>query len=146
MTFLIKQTNDAKDLPLPSRQTEASAGMDLYANIHEEIHIKKGERFLVPTGIQIALPYGYEAQVRPRSGLAFTYGVTLLNAPGTIDADYRGQVHALLINLGEDDFTVKRGDRVAQMIINKVEMVSFEEAEELPGSERGSGGFGSTGI
>ena len=147
--FLIKRVNNARDLPLPTRQTLLSAGLDLYANITINTTIKKGERILIPTGIQIALPFGYEAQIRPRSGLALKHGITVLNTPGTVDADYRGELCALLINHGEDDFTVKRGDRIAQMVIAKVEMATFTELsenEELPESIRGAGGYGSTGV
>jgi len=143
MPFLLTRTDDAKDLPLPIRQSPQSAGMDLYAKINTTI--KKGERVLIPTGIRIALPFGYEAQVRPRSGLALKHGVTVLNTPGTIDADFRGEVGVILINLGQEDFAVKRGDRIAQMVIAKVEMVSFEEVNELPNTLRGEGGYGSTG-
>jgi len=145
-TFLLSRTSDALDLPLPKRQTIAAAGMDLHANVHESTCIKKGARVLIPTGIKIALPLGYEAQVRPRSGLAFNFGVTVLNAPGTVDADYRGELSVLLINHGEEDFVVERGDRVAQLVIAKVETLSFAEVDELPDSVRGAGGYGSTGI
>ena len=144
--FLIKRTTDAQDLPLPKRQTPGSAGMDLHANIHDPICIKKGNRALVPTGIKIALPIGYEAQVRPRSGLAFNFGVTVLNAPGTVDADYRGELCALLINHGDEDFTVKRGDRIAQLVIAKVAIVEFCEVGSLSETLRGGGGYGSTGL
>jgi len=143
LEFLLNRTEDAKDLPLPARQTPQSAGLDLHAKI--DTVIKKGERALIPTGIRIALPFGYEAQVRPRSGLALKHGVTVLNTPGTIDADYRGELCVLLVNWGEEDFTVVRGDRIAQMIIKKVEMVEFEEVSELPDTLRGDGGYGSTG-
>jgi len=152
MQFLVKRTDDALDLPLPKRQTPGSAGVDLHANIHKEVCIKKGERALIPTGIKIALPVneenkiGYEAQVRPRSGLAFNFGVTVLNTPGTVDADYRGELCVLLVNLGHDDFFVKRGDRIAQLVVAPVVMAEFEEVEELPGSVRGGGGYGSTGV
>jgi dUTP pyrophosphatase len=120
--------------------------MDLYANIQDEVIIKKGERVLIPTGIRIALPFGYEAQLRPRSGLALKHGITGLNAPGTIDADYRGEISALLINHGSEDFCVNRGDRIAQLVIAKAEMIEFEETDELPESDRGEAGYGSTGI
>ncbi|MCL2287037.1 MAG: dUTP diphosphatase [Firmicutes bacterium] len=143
LEFLLSKTEDAKDLPLPTRQTPQSAGLDLYAKI--DAIIKKGERTLIPTGIRVALPFGYEAQVRPRSGLALKYGVTVLNTPGTIDADFRGEVGVILVNLGKEDFAVKRGDRIAQMVIAKVEMVEFAEVCELPETERGEGGYGSTG-
>ena len=141
--FLVVKTHDAKDLPLPSRQTPQSAGLDLYANVN--MVIRKGERALVPTGIRVALPFGYEAQVRPRSGLALKHGVTVLNAPGTVDADYRGEVGVILVNLGQEDFAVARGDRIAQMVIAKVEMVEFTEVDGLPDTLRGDGGYGSTG-
>jgi len=146
LDFLVKRTDDAQDLPLPKRQTLAAAGMDLHANIHEPLCIKKGKRALIPTGIKIALPIGYEAQVRPRSGLAFNFGVTVLNTPGTVDADFRGELCTLLINHGEEDFIVRRGDRIAQLVVAKVEMIEFIETEELPDSLRGTGGYGSTGV
>jgi len=142
--FLLSQTEDAKDLPLPTRQTPQSAGLDLHAKISTTI--KKGERALVPTGIRLALPFGYEAQVRPRSGLALKHGITVLNAPGTVDADYRGELSVLLINLGDEDFAIQRGNRIAQMVIAKVEMCDFVEVDELPNTTRGEGGYGSTGA
>ena len=145
LRFLITRTDDAQDLPLPKRQTPGAACVDLHANVHEPVCIKKGARVLIPTGIKIALPIGYEAQVRPRSGLAFNFGITVLNAPGTVDADYRGELCALLINLGDEDFIVRRGDRIAQMLVAKVEMAEFYEADDLPDSLRGEGGYGSTG-
>ena len=120
--------------------------MDLYANVPAPVAIQRGSRKLIPTGIMIALPTGYEAQVRPRSGLAFNFGVTVLNTPGTVDSDYRGELCVLLINHGEEDFAVNRGDRIAQLVIAKVEMVTFIEAEELPDTKRGAGGYGSTGV
>jgi len=147
--FLINKTENAKDLPLPSRQTPQSAGLDLHANVTTQITIKKGERILIPTGIKIALPFGYEAQIRPRSGLALKHGITVLNTPGTVDADYRGELCVLLVNHGDEDFHVRRGDRIAQMVIAKVEMVGFCEVAtegELPDSMRGVGGYGSTGV
>lgn len=146
MDFLLTRTPSAKDLPLPRHQSKAAAGMDLHANIQQEIIIKKGQRVLVPTGIRIALPIGYEAQVRPRSGLAYKHGVTVLNTPGTVDADYRGELCVLLINHGSEDFTIQRGDRIAQLVIAKVEMIEFKEVDDLPESIRGAGGYGSTGI
>jgi len=142
--FFVKKTEDALDLPLPARGTLQSAGLDLYAKIN--ITIKKGERTLVPCGIKVSLPFGYEAQVRPRSGLALKHGVTVLNSPGTIDADYRGEVGVILINHGSEDFVINRGDRIAQMVIAKVEMMEPVEVDELPETERGNGGFGSTGV
>jgi len=146
MPFQLTRTPDAPDLPLPTRQTPASAGMDLHANVHEPVHIQKGKRVLIPTGIRLALPVGYEAQARPRSGLALKHGVTVLNTPGTIDADYRGELSVLLVNHGDEDFTVNRGDRIAQLVIAKVEMVDFTEVDALPETQRGAGGYGSTGV
>ena len=143
--FLVKRLHDATDLPLPKRMSKDAAGFDLYANVKYNVIIKKGERALVPTGISVALPFGYEAQVRPRSGLALKHGITVLNSPGTVDADYRGEVGAILANLGDDYYVVRRGDRIAQLVISKVEMVEFEEVDELPKSERAGGGYGSTG-
>ena len=142
--FLIKRLPNATDLPLPKRMSEAAAGFDLFANIRYNVILKKGEHALVPTGICVALPYGYEAQVRPRSGLALKQGVTVLNSPGTVDADYRGEIGAILINHSDYDYVVKRGDRIAQLVIAKVETAEFEEVNELPESARGCGGYGST--
>ncbi len=135
-----------KDLPLPAYATTHSAGMDLVAAISEAVTLTPGERKLIPTGLSIALPDGYEAQVRPRSGLALKNGITVANAPGTIDADYRGEVGVILINLGQENFTVERGMRVAQMIIAPYTRATFLEVTDLPESERGQGGFGSTGT
>ena len=136
----------AVGLNLPTYATEQSAGMDLTAALEEAIEIGSGERMLIPTGLSIALPAGYEAQVRPRSGLALKHGVTVLNTPGTIDADYRGEIGVILINHGAEPFTVERGMRIAQMVIAKHETVAWEVAEALEETERGSGGFGSTGT
>ena len=134
------------DLPLPSYATAHSAGMDLLAAVANEQVLAPGERALIPTGIAIALPPGYEAQIRPRSGLAAKNGVTVLNSPGTIDADYRGEVGVVLINHGRDAFTVSRGMRIAQMVVARHEVVAWRETEQLPQSGRGAGGFGSTGL
>ena len=131
---------------LPAYETIASAGMDMRANITESITIKSLERTMVPTGLFIELPVGYEAQVRPRSGLAFKNGVTCLNSPGTIDADYRGELKVILVNLSHDDFTINNGDRIAQMVIAKHERAEFIEVQELSETSRGQGGFGSTGV
>jgi dUTP pyrophosphatase len=131
---------------LPNYETIASAGMDMRANIQEPITIKSLERTMVPTGLFIELPIGYEAQVRPRSGLAYKNGVTCLNSPGTIDADYRGELKVILVNLSHDDFTINNGDRIAQMVIAKHERAEFIEVQELSSTERGAGGFGSTGV
>ena len=136
----------AGDLPLPEYATAMSAGMDLRAAIAKPLEIAPGGRALVPTGIAIALPAGYEAQVRPRSGLALKHGVTVLNAPGTVDADYRGEISVLLVNFGDASFTVTRGMRIAQMIVAAFERVSWEAVEALPESARGAGGYGSTGT
>ena len=132
--------------PLPNYETIASAGMDMRANIDDPITIKSLERVMVPTGLFIELPIGFEAQVRPRSGLAAKNGVTCLNSPGTIDADYRGELKVILVNLSHDDFTINNGDRIAQMVIAKHERAEFIEVQELSITERGEGGFGSTGL
>lgn len=132
--------------PLPRYATLQSAGMDLRANLDEPIVLRPLERCLVPTGLYIALPEGYEAQVRPRSGLALKRGITVLNAPGTVDADYRGEVGVLLINLSQEDFVVNDGERVAQMVIARHEQADFEIVTELDETERGAGGYGHTGV
>ena len=132
--------------PLPQYATPQSAGMDLRANLTESIVLKPLQRCLVPTGLYIALPEGYEAQVRPRSGLALKKGITVLNAPGTIDADYRGEVGVLLVNLSQEDFVISDGERVAQMIIARHETADFIEVAELDETERGAGGYGHTGV
>ncbi len=130
---------------LPHYETEASAGMDLRANIQTDIELKPMQRTIIPTGLYIELPMGYEAQVRPRSGLAAKHGLTVLNSPGTIDADYRGEIGVILINLSEDVFTIKNGERVAQLVIAKHERAAWNEVETLSETNRGQGGFGSTG-
>ena len=132
--------------PTPGYETPASAGMDLRANIDEPVTLKPLERAIIKTGLFIALPEGYEAQVRPRSGLAAKFGITVLNTPGTIDADYRGEIGVILVNLSHDEFTVRDGDRIAQMIIAKHEHIGWNEVSELSETSRGAGGFGSTGI
>ncbi len=136
----------AEGLPLPSYQSPAAAGMDLAAAVTEPVVLRPGERKLIPTGLVMELPLGYEGQVRPRSGLALKQGVTVLNTPGTIDADYRGEIGVILINLGEQDFTVERGMRVAQLVIAKVETATVTVAEGLSDTQRGAGGFGSSGL
>lgn len=146
LSILIKKLSNLKELPLPSYATLLSAGMDLVAAIDDDIILKPLERKAVPTGISIALPEGYEAQVRPRSGLALKNGISIPNAPGTIDADYRGEICAILINLSQENFTITRGMRIAQMIITQHNRINWNIVEELPTSERGTGGFGSTGI
>ena len=132
--------------PLPQYATEQSAGMDLRANIDEPITLKSLERRLIPTGLHIALPVGYEAQVRPRSGLALKKGITVLNTPGTIDADYRGEIGVVLINLSNEDFVVEDGERIAQMVIARHEQGEFVPVEVLDETERGDGGFGHSGV
>lgn len=134
------------ELPLPSYQTTGSAGADLYAAVQADLVLSPGQRALIPTGIALELPTGYEAQVRPRSGLALRHGITTLNAPGTIDADYRGEVGVLLINHGSDDFCVQRGDRIAQLVVASVIQGHFVDALELSDTDRGYGGFGHTGV
>ena len=132
--------------PLPAYATEQSAGMDLRANISEPVVLRPMERRLIPTGLYIALPAGYEAQVRPRSGLALKHGITVLNAPGTIDADYRGELGVLLVNLSNEAFTINDGERIAQMVIARHEQATFVEVGELDATERGAGGYGHTGV
>ena len=134
------------DLPLPSYATAQSAGLDLMAAVAGEVTLAPGARQLVPTGLAIALPAGFEAQVRPRSGLALKHGITVLNSPGTIDADYRGEVQVLLINHGQAPFTIKRGDRIAQMVVAPVTQIAWNSVERLDETERGVGGYGSTGV
>jgi len=131
---------------LPSYETSASAGMDLRANLSQEILLKPLERAIVPTGLFIELPSGFEAQIRPRSGLAIKKGITVLNTPGTIDADYRGEVMVIMVNLSAEDFIVRDGERIAQMIISRHEQAEWEEVDDLQETERGAGGFGHTGI
>ncbi len=135
-----------QDMPLPAYATAQSAGMDLCAAVDSPLTLKPGARILVPTGLAIALPPGFEAQIRPRSGLAFKNGVTVLNSPGTIDADYRGEIKVILANLGAEDFIIERGMRIAQMVIARHETVQWEMVETLDDTARGSGGFGSTGT
>jgi dUTP pyrophosphatase len=143
---LIQRLAHGEGLPLPVAKTALSAGMDLAAAVDAPVTLAPGGRALVPTGFAIALPEGYEGQVRPRSGLAVNHGVTVLNAPGTIDADYRGEVQVPLINHGDADFVVTRGMRIAQLVVAPVSVVEFTETDTLPDSPRGSGGFGSTGV
>ncbi|MEC7537761.1 MAG: dUTP diphosphatase [Pseudomonadota bacterium] len=142
----VVQLPHAADLPLPEYATVQSAEVDLLAAVTEDVVLAPGARTLIPTGLAIALPDGYEAQVRPRSGLALKNGITLLNTPGTIDADYRGEIGIILTNLGQEDFTVERGMRIAQMLIAPVTRLTWNAVSSLDKSERGSGGFGSTGV
>lgn len=141
-----QRLDHAMDLPLPAYETTFAAGMDLRAAISEPVTLQAGERGLVPTGFVMAIPAGYEGQVRPRSGLAYKYGVTLTNSPGTIDADYRGEVKVLMINHGNQDLVISRGDRIAQLVIAPVIQAVCQEVESLDETSRGDGGFGSTGV
>ena len=140
----VKVVNASREA-LPAYQTPLSAGMDLRANITEPLVLQPGQRALVPTGLRIELPAGYEAQIRPRSGLALKHGLTVLNSPGTIDADYRGEIQVLLVNLSDQAFEIKRGERIAQMVVARHERVQWIETDELSDTERGAGGFGHTG-
>ena len=142
----VERLPHAAGLPLPDYATPQSAGLDLLAAVAEPATLAPGERLLIPTGLRMALPEGWEAQLRPRSGLALRHGITVLNSPGTIDADYRGEVGVILVNLGQEPFTVSRGMRIAQLVLAPVARVAWEPAGRLPGSPRGAGGFGSTGA
>jgi dUTP pyrophosphatase len=146
MKLSVMRLAHARDLPLPAYATTGSAGLDLLAANDAELEILPGGRLAVPCGIAIALPEGYEAQVRPRSGLALHHGVTVLNAPGTIDSDYRGEVKAILVNFGAAPFRIARGTKIAQLVIARAERAELIETSELPASVRGQGGFGSTGL
>ena len=141
----IKRIRPDNDLPLPRYMTEHAAGMDLCADLDEEVVLAPGERRLIPTGIAVALPEGYEAQIRPRSGLAAKHGIALVNSPGTIDADYRGEIGVVLINHGLEPFRIGRGERIAQMVIASFSRVEWQETDELEQTRRGGGGFGHTG-
>jgi dUTP pyrophosphatase len=145
-TRILRIDPEKTDIPLPTYATEGSAGMDICAAVEADVEIQPGETVLIPTGFIIELPPGHEAQVRPRSGLAIKYNIGILNAPGTIDSDYRGEVKVILTNFGNKPYIVHRGDRIAQMIVAKYEHVKWEEAELLGKSSRGEGGFGHTGI
>jgi dUTP pyrophosphatase len=139
---IINKSNNS----LPKYQTKQSAGLDLCAFLDEELILKPMDRKLIGTGLYIALPEGFEAMIRPRSGMAFKHGVTVINSPGTIDADYRGEIKIALVNLSQENFTIKNGDRVAQMVVNKYEQVSFNLTDSLDDTERGVGGYGHTGV
>jgi dUTP pyrophosphatase len=145
LEIALRRLPSGEGLDLPAYATPASAGLDLMAAIAAPVTLAPGERAAIPTGFALALPDGWEAQVRPRSGLALRHGVTVLNAPGTIDADYRGEVQAILINLGQEAFTLRRGERIAQLVVAPVTRVAWRAVEALPDSPRGAGGFGSTG-
>ncbi len=146
LKVIFQRLDHANDLQLPSYETEQAAGMDLRAALRKPMTLEPGKRALIPTGLKMALPTGYEAQVRPRSGLAFRNGITMLNTPGTIDSDYRGELKVLAVNLGEEPFTIRHGDRIAQMVIAPVTQAIVEEADTLEKTERGASGFGSTGV
>lgn len=145
MKVLIQRLPHARDLPLPSYATPGSAGLDLLAAVDKNIELKPGARTAVPSGIAIALPENYEAQIRPRSGLALNHGITLLNTPGTVDSDYRGEIRVVVVNLGDAPFRISRGMKIAQMVIARHERIEFSETDELPATHRAAGGFGSTG-
>jgi dUTP pyrophosphatase len=142
----IKRKESAKDLPIPTYATSGSSGVDLYADVKEDVVLSSGEIKLISCGVYVEIPKGYEAQVRPRSGLALKHGVSLVNTPGTIDSDYRGLVNLIVINMGKDDFVVKRGLRLAQMVIKEVTRAEFLEVDELDETARAHGGFGHTGA
>lgn len=146
VTVPLKRLDNGADLALPQYETAGSAGADIRAAVDAPLRLEPGQRALVPAGFAMALPAGYEAQVRPRSGLAVKNGITVLNAPGTIDSDYRGEVRVPLINLGDEAFTVERGMRIAQLVIAPVVQAGFDEVSDLDETERGAGGFGSTGV
>ena len=134
-----------KGVELPKYETKGSAGMDVRANIKESITLKSLERILIPTGLKVAIPEGYEIQVRPRSGLAIKHGITMLNTPGTVDSDYRGELKVIVVNLSNEAYTIEPNERIGQFILNKIEQIEFIEVEELESTERGEGGFGHTG-
>jgi len=142
--ILIKRLS--KEVPLPKYETQDSSGMDLSANVKSSINISPGKKEIIPTGIAISVPKGFEVQIRPRSGLAAKHNVTVLNTPGTIDADYRGELKIILINFGHETFKIEKGSRIAQMVLCPVEKVEFEEVDNLDDTDRGKGGFGSTGT
>ena len=146
LSLPVVQLSHGEGLPFPSYATPQSAGMDLLAAIVDRIELSPGDRVLVPTALKIALPTGYEAQIRPRSGLALKHGITLVNTPGTIDADYRGEIGVIIINLGKDTFIIERGDKIAQMVIAPCIQAGWMPTPSLDTTERGEGGFGSTGV
>jgi dUTP pyrophosphatase len=146
LTVEVQQDAGCGDLPLPEYQTQGSAGMDLRAAVEHPVTLEPGKIAMVPTGLRVAIPAGYEAQVRPRSGLALKHGVTVLNTPGTVDSDYRGPVNVILCNLGPSSFEIRRGDRIAQMVVTRVERIEWKCVESVNETERGSGGFGHTGL
>jgi len=146
MKIYIKRLKKDHPVSLPQYMTEGSSGMDLFASLPQEVTLVPGERKLIPAGISVAIPEGFEGQIRPRSGLAIQKGIGIVNGPGTIDADYRGELGVLLINFGREPFTIRNGDRIAQMVISPVYRVTLEEVDDLPPTRRQGGGFGHTGI
>ncbi|MFA9398453.1 MAG: dUTP diphosphatase [Clostridiaceae bacterium] len=146
MILKIKKLKGCEDLETPRYMTNGSVGMDLYAAVTEDVIVNKGKITLIPTGIAMEIPSGYEGQIRPRSGLALKHGISLVNSPGTIDWDFRGEIKIILINFGDEDFVIKRGDRIAQIIFNKVAIPCIEIVEDIDNTDRGLNGFGSTGL
>lgn len=146
VTIKIKRKESAKDLPIPAYATPGSSGVDLYADVPEDVVISPGDIKLISSGIHLEIPEGYEAQTRPRSGLALKHGITLVNTPGTIDSDYRGLVNLIVTNLGREDYVIERGHRLAQMVIREVIRADFVETEDLGETQRSHGGFGHTGV
>ena len=146
MKILVKRLRKDHTVSLPQYMTEGASGMDLFASLEKEVILEPGERRLIPTGIAVAIPAGFEGQVRPRSGLAVQKGIGMVNGPGTIDSDYRGEIGVLLINFGREAFTVRNGERIAQMVISRIFRTTLEEVDDLPATQRQEGGFGHTGI
>jgi dUTP pyrophosphatase len=146
MKIYFKRLREDPTVPAPQYMTSGASGMDLFASLDNEVTLEPGERRLIPTGISVAIPEGFEGQIRPRSGLAIQRGIGIANGPGTIDSDYRGEIGILLINFGKEPFTIRNGERIAQMVISQVFRVTLEELEELPATPRQGGGFGHTGI
>jgi len=142
----IKKADHARDLPLPAYMSDNASGMDLLAAVETAVTLEAGQRLYIPTGVHVAIPAGFEGQIRPRSGLVLRHGVTVLNSPGTVDADYRGEIGVILVNHGTEPFTVSRGDRIAQLVIAPVQKAVLVETEKLPNSARDTGGFGHTGV
>ena len=146
MNIFVKRLRKDHSVPIPRYMTEGASGMDLFASLEKEVTLEPGERKLIPTGMAIAIPEGFEGQVRPRSGLAIQKGIGIVNGPGTIDSDYRGEIGVLLINFGNESFTIRNGERIAQMVISQVFRTTLEEVDDLPATQRQGGGFGHTGI
>jgi dUTP pyrophosphatase len=146
MKIYFKRVKKDDSIPMPQYMTPGASGMDLFASLEKEVTLGPGERRLIPTGIAVAIPEGFEGQIRPRSGLAVQKGIGVVNGPGTVDSDYRGEIGVLLINFGKEPFTIRNGERIAQMVISQVFRVTLEEADDLPATQRQGGGFGHTGI